>query len=108
MMEVLVKEQAAAQRDRVTSPRLLERIVEALERLSPRRAGVVLTEGPAAQGMEAERVQTPLFLMDSDPVDLPFALVAEKDSEEDSGRSSEHEGIGHGNENEGHWARERE
>jgi hypothetical protein len=36
MTEVLVKEQAAAQRDRVASFRLLERIAEALERSSPR------------------------------------------------------------------------
>jgi hypothetical protein len=36
MTEVLVKEQAAAQRDRFTSLKLLERIAEALERSSPR------------------------------------------------------------------------
>jgi hypothetical protein len=45
-----------------------------------------------------ERVRTLLFLMDSNSVDLLFALEANKDSKEDSGRSSEHEGIGHGNE----------
>jgi hypothetical protein len=48
MTEVLVKEQAAAQRDRFASFRLLERIAEALERSSPRQAGVVPTEEPAA------------------------------------------------------------
>jgi hypothetical protein len=102
MTEVLVKEQVAVQRDRFVSFKLLERIVEALERSSPRRAGVVPTEGPAAGGMEAvpviERVWMPLFLMDSDLVDLPFALEANKDSKEDSGCGSEHEGTGHGNE----------
>jgi hypothetical protein len=37
-------------------------------------------------------VRTLLFLTDSDPVELPFALVADKDSEEDSGRGSERGG----------------
>jgi hypothetical protein len=45
MTEVLVKEQAAAQRDRSVSFKLLERIAEALERSSPRQAGIVPTEG---------------------------------------------------------------
>jgi hypothetical protein len=98
MMEVLVKEQAAAQKDCFASFKLLERIAEALERSSPRQVGVVPTERPVVGGMEAvpvvERVQTPLFLMDSDPMDLPFALEADKDS----GCGSENEGIGHGNE----------
>jgi hypothetical protein len=102
MTEVLVREQAAAQRDRVVSFRLLEQIVEVLERLSPRQAGVVPMEGPVAGGTEAvpvvEQVQTLLFLMDSDPMDLLFALEADKDSEEDLGRGSENEGIGHRNE----------
>jgi hypothetical protein len=74
MTEVLVKEQAAAQRDRFASFKLLERIAEALERLSPRQAGVVPTEGPVAGGTEVEAgpseavvelirwAQTPLFL----------------------------------------------
>jgi hypothetical protein len=55
------------------------------------------------RGTEAEQVRTPLFLMDSDPVDFPFALVADKDSEEDSGRGSEHENEneGRGDENQG-------
>jgi hypothetical protein len=100
MTEVLVKEQAAAQRDRFASFKLLERIAEALERSSPRQAGVVPTEGPAAGGTEVvpvvvadvERVCTLLFLMDSDPLDLPFALEAGKDSEEESGSSSGSEG----------------
>jgi hypothetical protein len=78
--------------------KLLERITEAVERSSPRRAGVILMEGPAARRTEAEWVQMPLFLMDLDMVDFPFALEADKDSEEDSGHSSKHEGIGHGNE----------
>jgi hypothetical protein len=43
MMEVLVREQAAAQRDRFASFRLLEWIAEALERSLPWQAGVVLT-----------------------------------------------------------------
>jgi hypothetical protein len=99
MTEVLVKEQAAAQRDRFVSFRLLEQIAEALERSSPRQVGVVPMEGPAAGGTEVvpavvadvERVQTPLFLMDSDPMDLPFALEASKDSEEESGSGSRSE-----------------
>jgi hypothetical protein len=41
MTEVLVKEQAVAQRDRFASFKLLERIAEALERSSPRQVGVV-------------------------------------------------------------------
>jgi hypothetical protein len=105
MMEVLVREQAAAQRDRVASFRLLERIAEVLERLLPRQVGVVPTEGLAAGGTEAvpvvERVWMPLFLMDSDPMDLPLALEADKDSEEDSGHSSENENAGSGNKNAG-------
>jgi hypothetical protein len=102
MTEVLVKEQAAAQRDQFTSFKLLERIVEALERLSPRQAGVVPTEGPAAGGTEVvpavvadvERVHTLFFLMDLDPMDLPFALEASKDSEEESGSGSGSKGSG--------------
>jgi hypothetical protein len=97
MMEVLVKEQAAVQRDWFVSFKLLEWIAEALERLSARQAGVVPTEGLAVGRTEAERVRTPLFLMDLDPVDLLFALVTDKDSEEDSGCGSENEGIGPGN-----------
>jgi hypothetical protein len=46
--------------------------------------------------------------MDSDPVDLPFALEADKDSEEDLGCGSEHEGIGHGDENKGHRNKDKE
>jgi hypothetical protein len=102
MMEVLVKEQAAVQRDKFASFRLLEQIVEVLERLSPRQAGVVPMEGPAAGGTEVvpaviadvERAHTPLFLMDSDPVDLPFALEANKDSKEESGGGNGSEGSG--------------
>jgi hypothetical protein len=37
---------------------------------------------------DIEWVQTPLFLRDSDTMDMPFALEASKDSEEDSGSSS--------------------
>jgi hypothetical protein len=74
MTEVLVKEQVAAQRDRFASFKLLKRIVEALERSSPRQAGVVPTEGLAAGGTEVEAgpseaavelircARTPLFL----------------------------------------------
>jgi hypothetical protein len=105
-MEVLVREQAAAQRDHFASFRLLERIVEVLERSSPRQAGVILTEGPAAGGMEVvlviianvERVWNPLFLRDSDLTDMPFTLEAGKDSKEDSGCSSGNEGSRNGNE----------
>jgi hypothetical protein len=100
MMEVLVKEQAVAQRDRFASFKLLKQIVEALERSSLRQAGVVPMEGPAAGGTEVvplvvtdvEQVHTPLFLMDSDPPVLPFALEAGKDSEEESGSGSGSEG----------------
>jgi hypothetical protein len=102
MMEVLVKEQAAAQRNRFASFKLLERIAETLERLSPRQAGVIPMEGSAAGGTEVvpavvadvERVHTRLFLMDSDPMDLPFALEASKDSEEESGSGNGSEGSG--------------
>jgi hypothetical protein len=38
------------------------------------------------------RVRTPLFLMDLDPPDLPFALEAGNDSEEESGSGSRSEG----------------
>jgi hypothetical protein len=102
MTKVLVKEQVAAQRDRSASFKLLERIVEALERSSPRQAGIVPMEGPAAGGTEVvpavvadvERVYMPLFLMDSDPMDLLFALEADKDSEENSGSGSGSEAGG--------------
>jgi hypothetical protein len=104
MTEVLVKEQVAVQRDRFMSFKLLERIVEALERSSPRQVGVVPMEGPAAGGTEVvpvvvadvERVRTLLFLMDSDPPDLPFALEASKDSEEELGSSSRSKGSDDG------------
>jgi hypothetical protein len=43
---------------------------------------------------DVERVHTPLFLMDSDPMDLLFALEADKDSEEDSGSGSGSEAGG--------------
>jgi hypothetical protein len=59
-------------------------------------------EGPAAGRMETvpvvEWVRTPLFLTDSDPVDLPFAVEDDKDSEEGSRCGSENEGIRHRNE----------
>jgi hypothetical protein len=100
MMEVLVKDQAAVQRDRFASFKLLKRIAEALERSSPRQAGVVPMEGPAAGGTEVvpvvvadvEWVHTLLFLMDSDLPDLPFAMEASKDSEEELESSSGSEG----------------
>jgi hypothetical protein len=96
MTEVLVREQAAAQRDCFVSFRLLEQIVEVLERSSPQQAGVILIEGPVVEEMEVvpvivadiERARTPLFLRDSDPMDMPFTLEASKDSEEDSGSNS--------------------
>jgi hypothetical protein len=44
---------------------------------------------------DVEQVRTPLFLMDSDPPDLPSALEAGKDSEEESGSGS---GSGSGSE----------
>jgi hypothetical protein len=43
---------------------------------------------------DVERVHTPLFLMDSDPMDLPFALEANKDSEEEAGNGSGSEAGG--------------
>jgi hypothetical protein len=100
MMEVLVKEQAAAQRDWFTSFKLLERIVEALKRSSPQQAGVVPMEGPVEEGTEVvpvvfadvEQVWTLLFLMDSDSTDMLFALEASKDSKEDLGHGSGREG----------------
>jgi hypothetical protein len=97
----MVKEQAEVWEDRQASFRLLEWIMEMLERSSPRRAGVIPPEGPAARGTEmvpvVEWVWTPLFLRDSDPVDLLFDVEDDKDSEEGSGRGSENEGVGHGN-----------
>jgi hypothetical protein len=95
MTEVLVKEQAV-QRDQFVSFKLLERIVEALEGLSPRQVGVVPMEGLAAGGTDVvpvviadvEWVRMPLFLMDLDLPDLPFALEAGKDSEEEPGSGS--------------------
>jgi hypothetical protein len=105
MTEVLVKEQVAAQRAWFASFKLLEQIMEALERLSPQQAGVVLTEGPVVEGTEVvpvvfgnvERVQTPLFLKDSHSTDMPFALEASKDSNEESGMmaaGARTEGVG--------------
>jgi hypothetical protein len=102
MTEVLVKEQAAVQRDQVASFKLLEQIAEVLERSSPQQAGVVPMEGPVAGGMEVvpaifadvEQVRMPLFLMDSDLMDLLFALEAIKDSEEEPGSGSGSEGSG--------------
>jgi hypothetical protein len=104
MMEVLVKKQAAAQRDQFAVFRLLEQIAEGMERLSPRQAEVVLTVGPAVEGMEVvlvvvvdvEQAWTLLFLRDSDPVDMPFVMEDSKDSEEDSESSSEASGSGDG------------
>jgi hypothetical protein len=86
MTEVLVREQAAAQGDWFASFKLLEQIAEVLERLSPRPAGVIPMEGPAAEVVpvvvaDVERAQTPLFLRDSDSTDMPFALEASKDSD---------------------------
>jgi hypothetical protein len=52
MMEVLVKEQAAVQRDQFVSFKLLEWIVEVLERSLPQQAGVVPTKGPVVEGTE--------------------------------------------------------
>jgi hypothetical protein len=100
MMEVLVKEQAVAQRDQFTAFRLLEQITEALERLLPRQAEVVPTEG--AEGTEVvlvvvadvEWAQTPLFLRDSDLTDMLFVLEASKDGREDSESSSGSEASG--------------
>jgi hypothetical protein len=70
--------------------------MEALERSLPQQAGVVLMEGPVAEGMEVvpvvvadvEWAQTPLFLRDSDLTDMLFALEASKDSKEDLGCGS--------------------
>jgi hypothetical protein len=84
MTEVLLKEQVAVQKDRFTSFKLLEQIAKALERLSPRQAGVVPMVGPAAEGTEVIPVivadvgwvRTPLFLRDSDSTDMPFTLEA--------------------------------
>jgi hypothetical protein len=70
---------------------LLKWITEVLERSSPRQAEAVLIERLAAEGMEVvqvvvvdvEQARTPLFLRDSDPVDMPLARADNKDSEED-------------------------
>jgi hypothetical protein len=102
MMEVLVKEQVAMQRDQFVTFRFLEQIVEALERSLPQQVGVVPMEGQAAERTgvvpvviaDVERAQTPLFLRDSDLMDMLFALEASKDSEEDSESSSGSEGSG--------------
>jgi hypothetical protein len=99
MIEVLVKKQAAAQRDQFVSFRFLEQIVEVLERSSPRQVGVVLTEGPVVEVVpvviaDVEWAWTPLFLRDLDSMDMLFALEASKDSKEDSGRGSRNRGSG--------------
>jgi flagellar motor component MotA len=68
MIEVLVKEQAAVQRDWFVAFRLLKQITEALERSSPWQVEVVLIEGLVAEGTEivlvvivdVEWAQTPL------------------------------------------------
>jgi hypothetical protein len=68
MMEVLVKEQAAVQRDWFVAFRLFKQITEALERSSPWQVEVVLIEGLVAEGTEivlvvivdVEWAQTPL------------------------------------------------
>jgi hypothetical protein len=52
MMEVLVKEQAAMQRDQFASFRLLEWIMEALERLSSWQVGVIPMEGLVVEETE--------------------------------------------------------
>jgi hypothetical protein len=107
MTEALVKEQAAAQRDRSAAFKLLEWIVEVLERTSSRPAGVVPTEGMAAGGTEAEagpseavveltrRARTPLFLPsdeNTEPSDESFIDEAKgsgSDSEEGSADEEE-------------------
>jgi hypothetical protein len=102
MMEVLVREQVVAQRDQFVSFRLLEQIMEALERSLPRQARVVPMEGLAAEEMEVvpvviadvEWAWTPLFLRDLDPMDMHFALEASKDSDEDLESSSGSEESG--------------
>jgi hypothetical protein len=84
MTEVLVKEQVVAQRDWFAPFWLLEQIVEVLERSSPQQMGVIPMEGPVAEEIEVvpvviadvEWAQTLLFLRDSDPMDMPFALLA--------------------------------
>jgi hypothetical protein len=76
--------------------RLLEWIVETLVRTSPWQVGVIPTEGPVVEWMEVipvavadvEWVHTPLFLRHSDPMDMPFALEASKESVEDSESNS--------------------
>jgi hypothetical protein len=100
--EVLVKEQTAVQRDQFVSFRLLKWIAEALERLSPQQTGVVPMEGPVVAEMEVvpvvvadvEQARTPLFLRDLDLMDMPFALEASKNSEEDLESSSGSEESG--------------
>jgi hypothetical protein len=102
MIEVLVREQAAAQRDQFAAFRSLKQITEALERLLPWQVEVVPTEGRVAEGTEVvpvvvadvEQAQTLLFLRDSDLMDMPFALEASKDSKEDSESSSGSEAGG--------------
>jgi hypothetical protein len=76
--------------------RLLEWIVDVLERLSPQQVGVVPTDKPAAELMEVvpvvvadvEQAWTLLFLRDSDLTDMPFSLEACKNSKEDLESSS--------------------
>jgi hypothetical protein len=71
-------------------------------------------EGPAAGGTEVvpvviadvEWVCTLLFLVDLNPMDLLFALKADKDSERDSGHGSGNEGSRNGNKNEGSGSEE--
>jgi hypothetical protein len=65
--EKAAQEEAAAQRDRFASFKLLERIAEALERSSPRQVGVVPKEGPASKGSDDEESDDGSFgAMDGD------------------------------------------
>jgi hypothetical protein len=103
MMEVLVKKQVVVQRDQFTSFKLLEWVAEVLERLLLRKAGVVLMEGPAVERTEVitviiadvEQAQTPLFLRDSDLVEMLFIdEVNRSRSGEDSESSTESDDDG--------------
>jgi hypothetical protein len=84
---------------------LLEWITEALERLSPRQVKVVPMEGLAAKRTEVvlvvvadvEQAQTPLFLRDSDPVDMPLAGKDNEDHKDDLESSSGSEASGSSN-----------
>jgi hypothetical protein len=91
----MVKEQAEAWEDRQVAFRLLERIVETLERLSPRQAGVVPTT--VAGNAEAGPLGAAVGLIR--PARTPLFLPSDENTEaSDESYVDEAKGSGSGNE----------